>query len=286
MVPFIFSFCAHMTSAPRYLYKGAMAVLEVMDAEDIFAVMAGRKTVKRFSLQPVELDKVLQVIQAGGLAPSSGNIQNWSFIVLTDVGKIRDLYDLSMQQEPFLSAMSAIVVCGDTDYGHTMYGVRGQRLYTVQNCAAAIENMLLAAEALGLGTAWIGAFDEDRLADMLSIPSRKHRPQAIILLGYPEVFKEGKERKPLDSIVFFNQFGNRVLRPHLIHFDWATEWENQAKKMKTHVKTAQSNLRQRYEEKKSRVKERMDSGENPLKKARDKVSDVLDQMKRDEYRKN
>lgn len=207
-------------------------------SHDIFGVMAGRRSTKRFSPHPVELDKVLQIIQAGTLAPSSGNIQNWSFIVITDVGKIRALYHHTLDQDPFLSAMAAVIVCGDVEYAHSMYGMRGKRLYTVQNCAAAIQNMLLAAQAIGLGACWIGAFDEDKVSLMFNIPNHRHRPQAIILFGYPAEEPEPKGAKALESVVFFNEFGNRVLRPHLVFYDWATEWRNQAKNVKEHSVSA------------------------------------------------
>lgn len=256
-----------------------------MPSEDIFAVIADRHTVKRFSLRPVELDKILQIIQAGALAPSSGNIQNWSFIIVTDVAKIRAMHAYSMQQEPFLSAMAAIIVCGDIQYGHTMYGVRGQRLYTIQNCAAAVENMLLASQALGLGTCWVGAFDEDALASAFSIPAQQHRPQAVVLLGYPEVYKQEKERKPLENLVYFNKFGNKVMRPHLIYYDWATEWQNQAKRLREHVAVSKGKLQKRFEEKRAQAKEKITSDDNPLKRARERMGEVVDRLKREEYRR-
>lgn len=205
---------------------------------DIFTVMAARRSIKRFSPHPVEMDKVLQVIQAGTLAPSSGNIQNWSFLVITDIDRIRELYHHTLDQDPFLSAMAAVIVCGDVEYAHSMYGMRGKRLYTVQNCAAAIQNMLLAAQAVGLGACWIGAFDEDKVSVMFNIPNHRHRPQAIVLFGYPSEEPEPKESKALDTVVFFNTFGNRVLRPHLVFYDWATEWRSQAKNLKTHSLSA------------------------------------------------
>lgn len=272
------------------------------DAEhDLFAVIAGRRSVKRFTPQPVEMDKILQVIQAGSLAPSSGNIQNWSFLIVTDTDKIRELYHHTLDQEPFLSAMAAVIVCGDVEYAHSMYGMRGKRLYTVQNCAAAIQNMLLAAHAVGLGACWIGAFDEDKVAVMFNIPSHRHRPQAILLFGYPAEEPDPKERKPLQDIVFFNKFGNKVLRPHLVFFDWATEWRNQARNVKEHAVAGWHRLRPKREERKEGEGEgmgrtgEMGNGEepgadaaqaqpSPLERAREQVKRRLESLKRDEYR--
>lgn len=255
-----------------------------MPTNDLFMVMAGRRTCKRFAAQPVEMDKVLQIVQAGMLAPSSGNIQNWTFTVLTDIGLIRGMYSHALDQEPFLTATGAIIVCGNVDHAHTLYGMRGKRLYTTQNCAAAIQNMLLAAEALGIGSAWIGAFDEDKIAAMFGIPS-SHRAQAVILLGYPAETADPKDLKPLEQVVFFNRFGNKVLRPHLIYYDLATEWRNQAQKLKAHAADAVHRARERLPKKDPEappVKERMKTS---FEQASERIRESIDRLKKDEYRK-
>ncbi len=252
-------------------------------SRDIFEVIANRRTVKRFIPRPVEMDKLLQVVQAGCLAPSSGNIKNWSFVVVTDVDKIRALYPVCMEQEPLLSAMAAIVVTGDVEYGHQMYGMRGKRLYTVQNCAAAMQNMLLAAYAVGLGGAWIGAFDEDKVSDMFEIPNERHRPQAILLFGYPDRINDPKEEKPFGSYVFFNKFGNKVQRPHLVFYDWATEWRMLGQKVKGHTKHVVEQVQKKREERKKTQVEK--PGEHSFHRARKHIDSVLDSLKKDEYRR-
>ena len=250
-----------------------------MEERDLFVCMADRRSVKHFTSQPVEMDKLLQIVQAGSLAPSSGNIQNWNFVVITDTDLIRKMYDHTLNQEPFLTAMAAIVVCGDVIYAHTMYGMRGKRLYTIQNCAAATQNMLLAAHALELGAVWIGAFDEDKISFMLSIPNHQHRPQAIILLGYPLDQAEPKEIKPLDALVFFNKFGSRVLRPHLITYDWAQEWRLQAQKLKSHLAHAKESVSTTHKEKvMAKLQDSRDA-------AKERVRNLIDSMKKEEYRK-
>jgi hypothetical protein len=102
--------------------------------------------------------------------------------------------------------------------------------------------MLLASHALGLGAIWIGAFDEDKIASMFNIPNTQHRPQAIVLLGYPDVVEQDKELRPLTDVVYFNKFGNKVARPHLIFYDWATEWRKQAQKVKQHAAFAKEKV--------------------------------------------
>lgn len=265
-------------------------------SENIFTVIANRRTIKRFAPHPVEMDKVLQIIQAGALAPSSGNMQNWNFVVITDIDKIRELYHHTLDQEPFLSAMAAVIVCGDVEYAHSMYGMRGKRLYTIQNCAASIQNMLLAAHAIGVGSCWIGAFDEDKVATMFNIPSHRHRPQAIILLGYAAEEPEPKTTKPLADLVFFNMFGNRVLRPHLIFYDWATEWRKQAKNVKEHSQSVWHRMLPKKSDDSTAAPDANGNGpegsnadravpkRSHLDVAREHVRQRLESLKRDEYK--
>jgi nitroreductase len=77
-----------------------------------------------------------------------------------------------------------IVVCADAEQSAGRYGPRGRDLYCLQDTAAATEHILLAAVALGLGGCWVGAFDERRAADALSLP-KHHRPVAILPIGKP-----------------------------------------------------------------------------------------------------
>jgi nitroreductase len=94
-----------------------------------------------------------------------------------------------------------IVVCADPERSARRYGDRGRHLYSIQDTAAAIENLLLAAVASGLGACWVGAFDEDAAADALDLSSHL-RPVAIVPIGYPaEQPRHQTDRLPLDSVV-------------------------------------------------------------------------------------
>lgn len=250
---------------------------------DVFWAIATRRSVTRFLPRPVEMDKILQIVQAGALAPSSGNIQNWSFIVVTDLERIRGLYHHTLDQEPFLSATAAVIVVGDEAQADRLYGLRGKRLYTVQNCAAAMQNMLLASTALGVGSVWIGAFDEDRIGSLFGIPPTS-RPQSIILLGYPDIVPEPKVHKPLDTLVYFNSFGNRVQRPHLVLYDWATEWRLQAQKAKAHLQHLAVRSRTHGPERRARVAQAKESASQAMLQAKDRMRSVIEGLKKDEYR--
>lgn len=189
----------------------------------LFEAILNRRTCHRFTDQAVEFEKIAQCIQAGMEAPSSGNLQNWQFIIITEKEKLRALYNHTMEQEVFMNAPMGVIVCSDDDIAQKYYGLRGKRLYAVQNCAACIENMLLAAQAFGLGATWIGAFDEEKVDMMFQIPEHV-RAQAIILFGYPENDPTPKERKEISHLVFFNKYGERLKQPHIMMRDYSEEW--------------------------------------------------------------
>ncbi|MBU1202068.1 MAG: nitroreductase family protein [Nanoarchaeota archaeon] len=194
-----------------------------------FECIKTRRSIRKYTQQPVEFDKIAQIIEAGIHAPSAGNMQNWRFIVVTEKNLLKEIYQHCLHQEAVYNAQIAIIVCGVTDKAEMLYGLRGKRLYTVQNCACAIQNMLLAANELGLGACWIGAFDEDKISTVFGIPDNA-RPQAIITLGYPDE-KPVSDRKNLESVTYFNRYKMKIKDLHLLFKDYSVHWEKQAEKV-------------------------------------------------------
>jgi nitroreductase len=177
-----------------------------MDTEECILT---RRTVRKYKKVKVEWEKVGKILQAGRVAPSSGNIQNWIFLVVDDERKRKVIADSSFQQYWMSDAPIHIVVCSKPDEVKRHYGIRGERLYAVQNCAAAAENMLLMAHAEGLGACWVGAFDEDKVKDLLEI-QKDTRPQIIITVGYADEEPLMPSKYKLDNVVFWNRWWGRI----------------------------------------------------------------------------
>ena len=214
---------------------------------DLFEAIYTRRSVRRFLSVPVEFDKVVEVVRAGAYAPCSGNLQNWKFIVETGQDRIKELYHYTLEQEAFLTATVAIIVVAETEIAERFYGLRGKRLYAVQNCAAAAENMLLAAHALGLGAVWIGAFDENKINEMYQIPGNA-RAQMIILLGYPDEKPTPRHVKDLWYLINFRKYGSKYQHPHLITHDLAVEWDRRSKEWGRAVERYQERVRKELAE--------------------------------------
>ncbi len=132
----------------------------------------------------VSPETVERILEAAIRAPSAGNRQPWHFYVVRDLEVRQRLVAAAGGQSFVAQAPVAIVVCADAEQSAERYGQRGRELYCLQDTAAAVEHMLLAAVALDLGGCWVGAFDEEQAAEALDLPQR-HRPVAILPIGKP-----------------------------------------------------------------------------------------------------
>ncbi|MBD3209039.1 nitroreductase family protein [Candidatus Woesearchaeota archaeon] len=221
---------------------------------DVLWAIKNRRSCRSYLQKPVEFDKITAIIEAGHYAPSAGNLQDWNFIIVTEADIRKAISEHCMEQYWMAQAPAMIVVCSNEERTEQRYGLRGKRLYSIQSCAAAMENMLLAAEALGLGTCWVGAFDEEFVTQSLNIPETA-RPQAIVTLGYKGEEPEPKDLTSLQSLVYFNAYGNRLKKPHLVLKDFSVEWEQQAKKAAPVFKEGLAKIKAGVQQLKEQVKE-------------------------------
>ena len=176
---------------------------------DLFDCIFTRRSVRNFLEVPVEWDKIGYILEAGRAAPSAGNLQNWKFIVCTSAEQRKALADASVGQSWMEKAPVHIVICSEPKKVEMFYGLRGERLYSVQNCAAAVQNMLLAAHAQGVGGCWVGAFDEEMVKRTCSVPGLG-RPQAILCFGYPAGKTKDPGRVALYTITFVGSYHSRI----------------------------------------------------------------------------
>ena len=168
-----------------------------------------RRSIRKYLPKHVDLELIGKIVEAGRAAPSAGNIQPWFFLIVDDKDKIKAIAQSSFGQDWMASVPYHIVVVGKPLDSKRHYGIRGERLYAVQDCAAATQNMLLQAHALGLGACWVGAFDEEKVKGILSI-SEHFRPQAIITLGWPAEQPLPPMKLKLDHVVFWNKWWGRI----------------------------------------------------------------------------
>ena len=178
--------------------------------------IAKRYSVRVYQDKSVEKEKILQIVEAARLAPSTSNVQPWRFIVVEDP-TLRDALvekgmGLVVPNRWAKEAPVIIVICAHVDWIVHRVGARVADLqYYLLDIGIAGEHMVLTATEMGLGTCWIGWFREKAIRKILNIP-RGWKVAALITLGYP---KEDGAQKPrnrlgLDEILFFNRFGEKT----------------------------------------------------------------------------
>ena len=182
----------------------------IIDIPEILcSVIKKRKSVRKYLEKDVSDDLVKKILESARFAPSTGNYQPWEFVVVRNNSLKADLTEGCYDQKWMLGAPVFIVACINTRLAGAVYGERGLRLYGIQAVAAAIQNMLLTAESLGLGTCWVGAFSEVIVARILQCPEYV-RPCAIITLGYSCDESSKAPRQEMKEFVHYEVFGETL----------------------------------------------------------------------------
>lgn len=182
---------------------GEFKTYEIPNKFDFLALSKSRRSIRGFKEKDVTKEQLMQLIDAAQSAPSGGNCQPWHFYVVRNKKLQAEIKEKSCHQDFILSASAIIVVCVESKRSELNYGERGRDLYSIQDTAAAIQNILLCAKSMELGTCWCGAFDEEKLSEVLNLPE-KFRPIGLIPVGYPA--KDSyppQNRRPIEEIVTF-----------------------------------------------------------------------------------
>ncbi|HDM60042.1 MAG TPA: nitroreductase family protein [Archaeoglobus veneficus] len=175
-----------------------------MELKECLKLIYDRISIRRY--QPIDLpdELILEILKAGNAAPSAGNLQARDFIVVRDPETKKKLAIAALEQMFIAEAPVVIVVCANYPRSMRVYGDRG-RLYAEQDATAAVENILLAAHALGLGAVWVGAFHEVAVSSILNIPEYA-RPIAIVPVGYPAEKPEKRSRYPIQELTHWEKW--------------------------------------------------------------------------------
>jgi nitroreductase len=171
--------------------------MEVSDAVKV------RKSVRAYESKDIPADVLERILEAGRISPSANNTQPWHFIVIKDAEKRKVLSKRTWTK--FLTEAPVVIVgCGDEKKSEDWY---------VIDVSIALQTMVLTATSEGIGTCWIGDFDEDKVKELCKIPER-FKVVCLLAMGYPrekfdlsKVFTVGKRRKALSEIISYEEFG-------------------------------------------------------------------------------
>ena len=176
---------------------------------EFMKLLQGRRSTRKYLPIPVEFEKIMTIMDGMKYIPSSGNLQDWKFIVVVDKEKRQIISDCCLEQDWIAKAPVHIIVVADVDRNRTFYGIRGERLYVIQDSAVAATYIELIAQDMGLGACWVGGFDESRMKELLQIPG-DNRPQVVITLGYTDEMPLEKQSLSLYDYTFLEKYGGRI----------------------------------------------------------------------------
>jgi nitroreductase len=163
-----------------------------------------RRSIRKYGDRPVPEALVRDMLEAGMAAPSAVCKDPWRFVVVRDRDTLREIADGLPNGKMLAEAAFGVVVAGDITAAHD-----GQLSYMLQDCSAAIENMLLAASALGLGACWLGVHPREErvthLRRILNIPEQII-PISVLAVGWPAEEKPGRTRYS-DANVCYESWG-------------------------------------------------------------------------------
>ncbi|MFZ2410334.1 MAG: nitroreductase family protein [Candidatus Methanoperedens sp.] len=168
---------------------------------DMRKAIQSRRSIRAYDSREVEEDKLVRVLESGRLSPSAGNRQERRFVIIRDA-KTRKLLSEAAKDQKFVAQAPVVIAACSVESEYVMSC--GQPAYPIDT-AIAVDHMTLQAVEEGLGTCWIGAFDEKKVKEILNIPEDV-RVVALLPLGYPSAIPRPTPRKSLHEIVMWEKW--------------------------------------------------------------------------------
>lgn len=180
---------------------------------DVLECIKTRRTIRKFKDEFVPWDKLVAVVEAARYAPTAGNLQNWKLVLIKEDAAKAKIAKACVEQKWIAQAAFVLIVVGEPKSAERFFGARAN-FYTVQNCAAVMQNMLLMAHSVGLGAAWVGAFDEEMIRDVINHAEYNH-VQGVVALGIPDEHPQIPLRNRLEGMIYFGRwFARRRFAPY------------------------------------------------------------------------
>jgi nitroreductase len=169
----------------------------------VLKIIKERRSVRRYKHEPIPEEVLHRVLEAARFSPSGKNLQPWKFILVRDDMVKKRLAEASFGQSFIAGAPIVVVACGFPDECYSRMG-NYMKSWPV-DVAIAVEHLILQAQEDGLGTCWIGAFEEKEVKLILQIPDNV-KVLALTPLGYPDESPRSRGRKSLSEIVAYDSF--------------------------------------------------------------------------------
>jgi len=192
-------------------------------------IIHSRRTCRDYSTKKVPMNLIGEILDVCRFAPSSANIQNWQFIVVTNQDKREKISDICRNQSWMADAPVHLIICNKRDEGKSIFKESGE-FYCIQNCAIIAANIILKAHDVGLASAIVGALDPYEMQKLLHMPDDVI-PDMVITIGYPNSLDEDQFREEMKYLTYFEEWGQK-------------DRENDIWPLSKHVKAATKKIKQ------------------------------------------
>jgi nitroreductase len=173
---------------------------------EFFAAISTRRSIRAYQATDVEHIKLEKILTAANTAPSAGDLQAYAIVVVRRAA-IRSSLAIAAHGQTFLAQAPVVLVfLAEPSRSATRYAARGERLFCIQDATIAACHAQLAATALGLGSCWVGAFDEGGVAKAVAAPAHLH-PVCLLAIGYAAERPAHTSRRDLSDLVHEETFG-------------------------------------------------------------------------------
>ncbi len=168
---------------------------------DFFETVRHRHSIRKYQPDmPVEAEKLHAILEMACAAPSAGDLQSYRIVVVRDLAERQALVHIAHEQAFIAEAPVCLVFCADPARSATAFGERGASLYAVQDATIAAAYAQLAIVAAGMGSTWVGYFEEDQVRAVLGLEPGLI-PIALMSLGYPAELPGPSSRRRLGEVV-------------------------------------------------------------------------------------
>jgi nitroreductase len=175
-------------------------MLTLLFIMDFFETIKKRRSIRAFQEREIEEEKSTSFLEAANAAPSAGDLQAYEIYLVRSEAKRRELSNAALEQFFIAEAPLVLVFCASPRRSAIKYGGRGTALYCLQDATIACAYAQLAVTALGLGSVWVGAFDEDKVLEIIGAPNSLI-PIAILCIGYPAESPPPTPRRMIENLV-------------------------------------------------------------------------------------
>ena len=171
---------------------------------ELDTAIRSRRSIRSYTSKDVPQILINEALELASWAPSAGNLHSRDFIVIRNQQTKDDLVVAALGQE-FIAQAAVVIVAIANLERVAQYGHRGKDLFAIQDSAAAVQNLMLALHERGLGTVWVGSFDEKKARRVLGLPAHA-RPVAILPIGYPAENPEPRMHLPPKEYIHLEEW--------------------------------------------------------------------------------